>query len=279
MFDSPTRESVLRRVHTSTQEPPRTIERPRRRIYLKKNTDHQLNIVQTEASKRGFDGLPINQLERRSRRLSSTARSSPPQPQPLCVRERGLERGLEIKFAMECTQMEAQLVSQDVQHRRISEREYRQFEAHKQFRKGTKNLLYDLRTQVATLREKVEQLEAVGVTQVATLREKVKQLEEVEVTLDRARGENAAIRSLPLAALEELEDAAYATLGRLRRARLEAVHDARECVVCKEGMKNVVCLPCGHLCMCVRCEALPQMSGKPCPICRAPVDSRSVVHT
>ena len=32
------------------------------------------------------DGLPINQLERRSRRRSSTARSSPPQPQPLWVR-------------------------------------------------------------------------------------------------------------------------------------------------------------------------------------------------
>jgi len=43
-----------------------------------------------------------------------------------------------------------------------------------------------------------------------------------------------------------------------------------ECVVCMERKSEIIFLPCGHLCSCVRCE--PDLTH--CPLCRTPIQQR-----
>ncbi|TNV74543.1 hypothetical protein FGO68_gene11926 [Halteria grandinella] len=43
-----------------------------------------------------------------------------------------------------------------------------------------------------------------------------------------------------------------------------------ECVICFNGAKNMVLLPCRHLCMCQNCAEASQ-GGQKCPICRTRV--------
>jgi len=43
--------------------------------------------------------------------------------------------------------------------------------------------------------------------------------------------------------------------------------DESVCVVCWENLINTVCIPCGHLALCIECS--PTFENKECPICRA----------
>jgi len=45
--------------------------------------------------------------------------------------------------------------------------------------------------------------------------------------------------------------------------------DSKECVVCLEGMKSHVIVPCGHLCLCEACSQQFQKGN--CPLCRQAV--------
>merc|ERR1712142_1260320 len=51
------------------------------------------------------------------------------------------------------------------------------------------------------------------------------------------------------------------------------VPDTLECIICMEGMKEVMMEPCGHVCCCRNC-ALSMRTGNrlKCPVCRAPAD-------
>ncbi|PSC73191.1 hypothetical protein C2E20_3676 [Micractinium conductrix] len=56
-----------------------------------------------------------------------------------------------------------------------------------------------------------------------------------------------------------------------------AVHDGHdgltldnECVICMADIRRVLCVPCGHMCVCARCMPLVQADGA-CPLCRAPL--------
>jgi len=49
---------------------------------------------------------------------------------------------------------------------------------------------------------------------------------------------------------------------------IEPVEEGRECVVCWSRKSVVALVPCGHVCLCQQCSALPE-----CPMCRAPVSS------
>ena len=43
------------------------------------------------------------------------------------------------------------------------------------------------------------------------------------------------------------------------------------CLVCHEEEARIVCVPCGHVCMCAHCaEGVKSTSGK-CPLCRSPI--------
>jgi len=46
--------------------------------------------------------------------------------------------------------------------------------------------------------------------------------------------------------------------------------DDRACVLCISAPKEMVLIPCGHLCLCAPCGQLLQTSHQPCPICRTP---------
>ena len=55
-------------------------------------------------------------------------------------------------------------------------------------------------------------------------------------------------------------------------AGLEGDIDAeQECVVCLSSMKNVCCVPCGHVCMCQGCAEEVQAASGSCPVCRGDI--------
>ena len=44
------------------------------------------------------------------------------------------------------------------------------------------------------------------------------------------------------------------------------------CTICYDARRDVVCLPCGHVCMCSSCvNKMPGSQKKKCPVCRATV--------
>merc|ERR1711892_446339 len=56
-----------------------------------------------------------------------------------------------------------------------------------------------------------------------------------------------------------------------------AVPDTLECIICMEGMKEVMMEPCGYVCCCRNCAmAMRNNNRLRCPICRASSDFRTV---
>ncbi|CAH0387614.1 unnamed protein product [Bemisia tabaci] len=50
--------------------------------------------------------------------------------------------------------------------------------------------------------------------------------------------------------------------------RLAREQEQRLCVVCQDKGKNVILMPCRHLCLCQSCWDVIKHQGKKCPICR-----------
>ena len=51
----------------------------------------------------------------------------------------------------------------------------------------------------------------------------------------------------------------------------------RECVVCMDSIRDYMCLPCGHVCLCDKCAAFEEYNinnnnNVMCPRCRQKVD-------
>ncbi|XP_075221042.1 mitochondrial E3 ubiquitin protein ligase 1-like isoform X2 [Lycorma delicatula] len=69
-------------------------------------------------------------------------------------------------------------------------------------------------------------------------------------------------------------------LEEIRRERRTAARDNEElreeqrCVVCRNNPREIILLPCGHLCLCEDCS--DNISNK-CPICRASISSKAAV--
>lgn len=66
---------------------------------------------------------------------------------------------------------------------------------------------------------------------------------------------------------------------RRRKARStrdkEMVPDALLCVICRQRERELVLMPCGHVCVCEECgEAM----GSQCPVCRAFIENRSPAY-
>merc|ERR1711997_1002205 len=47
--------------------------------------------------------------------------------------------------------------------------------------------------------------------------------------------------------------------------------DSKLCIVCLDGDRDHVIIPCGHICVCTDCMWLYSRGGAECPICRAKV--------
>lgn len=66
-------------------------------------------------------------------------------------------------------------------------------------------------------------------------------------------------------------------LDESRRLRRQNVRDNdlpenMRCVVCQESPREVILLPCGHLCLCEDCSA--KLSSN-CPVCRSQISNRA----
>ncbi|XP_055603569.1 mitochondrial E3 ubiquitin protein ligase 1 [Uranotaenia lowii] len=59
-----------------------------------------------------------------------------------------------------------------------------------------------------------------------------------------------------------------------RRAlgRQPVVSDEQRCVVCVDNPKEVICLPCGHVCLCENCAEKIKVN---CPVCRAKIETKA----
>merc|ERR1712106_603042 len=56
-----------------------------------------------------------------------------------------------------------------------------------------------------------------------------------------------------------------------------AVPDSLECIICMEGMKEVMMEPCGHVCCCRSCAVRLMTNDRlRCPVCRGRADIRTV---
>jgi len=66
-------------------------------------------------------------------------------------------------------------------------------------------------------------------------------------------------------------------LDQLTALEMQQDREVGECCICLEDTETFyVCLPCGHTCACDKCA--PQLTGKPCPMCRALVQRVNVTH-
>lgn len=72
-------------------------------------------------------------------------------------------------------------------------------------------------------------------------------------------------------ALEEMLEAVKFKRSFLaaKEAQLQATGDEEKCACCWERPPEMVCIPCGHLCICEECKS--KLRQKKCPICSQPV--------
>lgn len=57
------------------------------------------------------------------------------------------------------------------------------------------------------------------------------------------------------------------------RTKPRELREDQKCIVCIENPKEIICLPCGHVCLCEDCSSKIQLT---CPVCRASIDNKSV---
>lgn len=62
---------------------------------------------------------------------------------------------------------------------------------------------------------------------------------------------------------------------RRRRVRDHDLPENQLCVVCKQNPREVILLPCGHVCLCEDCS---ETIGTNCPVCRSQVTSQAAAY-
>jgi hypothetical protein len=85
------------------------------------------------------------------------------------------------------------------------------------------------------------------------------------------------------ARLKEIEANLDYSLGVVRRRLEEVIRrkagsgNSKLCCVCMEGERQVLLMPCRHLCVCRGCSEDERL--KDCPICRSEIRERMVVYS
>uniref|UniRef100_A0A1Q3FAG0 RING-type E3 ubiquitin transferase n=1 Tax=Culex tarsalis TaxID=7177 RepID=A0A1Q3FAG0_CULTA len=59
---------------------------------------------------------------------------------------------------------------------------------------------------------------------------------------------------------------------RRAQARQQVFNDEQRCVVCVDNPKEVICLPCGHVCLCENCAEKIKLN---CPVCRSKIETKA----
>jgi len=82
------------------------------------------------------------------------------------------------------------------------------------------------------------------------------------------------IENLQLNELEQLEKTLKLTSLKVEQTKnrklKEQIQDQKACVLCLDKEKNILFVPCGHLCVCEACSAAVGQ----CPLCRANVQQK-----
>jgi len=81
------------------------------------------------------------------------------------------------------------------------------------------------------------------------------------------------------AEITELKSTAlmHAQIMREQNAQLQTNETAAQCAICFEKrISSFIFRPCAHVCCCEKCARI--MVGKPCPLCRVPIQSASPVY-
>ena len=90
--------------------------------------------------------------------------------------------------------------------------------------------------------------------------------------------------SLPKWVRVPMAEAAAAEAAATEAAASEAKTGGGEnnesrCIFCMEKKPNVVCIPCGHVCMCEEdCKRFDAQSDRRCPICRVHVEQTMRIY-
>ena len=73
------------------------------------------------------------------------------------------------------------------------------------------------------------------------------------------------------------------TMVKHLKHRLNEQHDRQMCVVCQDEVKNILLLPCRHLCTCIDCAetiiSSPAAVQRQCPLCRSRIGSIVEVYS
>lgn len=51
----------------------------------------------------------------------------------------------------------------------------------------------------------------------------------------------------------------------------ETLRDDQKCIVCWTNPKEVIILPCSHVCLCINCSTKINVDTKKCPFCRGTI--------
>lgn len=73
--------------------------------------------------------------------------------------------------------------------------------------------------------------------------------------------------------LKETLENARRERKQLSRTRPLELREDQKCIVCIDNPKEIICLPCGHVCLCEDCSSKVQLT---CPVCRARIENKSV---
>lgn len=75
---------------------------------------------------------------------------------------------------------------------------------------------------------------------------------------------------------EELQEALAASRrSRRRRVRDKDLREQEICVVCRTNPREIILLPCGHVCLCEDCS---DDINSDCPICRSPIVQKTAAY-
>lgn len=106
------------------------------------------------------------------------------------------------------------------------------------------------------------------------------EIEALKLELRQLKGDATALKSLKLLDLEYLK-ATLQTGLEVVEAKIQDIkrreNDGALCLLCLSEPKNILLLPCRHLCLCKDCSLHPKLTA--CPVCRQNIQNKMDIFT